>query len=98
MDWHTRADELQARFFRTGSRTFLWLKHQQDLLQWSFTFMDLGMCHTLSGHARVSPGPSGGYLVNQRQYATEDEALYAVFGGHYQAFVDRLYRDMLGDM
>ncbi len=98
MDWHTRSNEIQARFFRTGSKTFLWLKHHQDLLQWSFTFMDLGMCHTLSGHARVHSAPSGGYLVNQRPHSTEDEALLAVFGGHYQTFVDRLYRDVLGDL
>lgn len=60
--------------------------------------MDLGMCHTLSGHARVRQVPSGGYLVNQHPHSTEDEALLAVFGGHYQTFVDRLYRDVLGDL
>lgn len=57
--------------------------------------MDLGMCHTLSGHARVRLVPSGGYLVNGREHATEDDALDAVFKGHYQAFVQRFYKDAL---
>lgn len=95
MDWPTRSDEIQTRFFRTGPKTFLWLDYgtlSPDLLQWSFTFMDLGMCHTLSGHARVQ---QPGFLVNGRVFASESDALEAVFGGHYQKFVDGLYRDIL---
>ena len=101
MDWPARTHEIQTRFFRTGPRTFLWLEHgvfSQDLLQWTFTFMDLGMCHTLSGHARVIPVPTGGFLVNKNLYQTEEAAIHAVFGNHYPTFVDRLYRDMLVDM
>ena len=60
--------------------------------------MDLGMCHTLSGHARANVLPSGCFLVNNRHYVTEDAALEAVFGGHYPCFVERLYRDMLADV
>ena len=101
MDWYTRTDELQSRFFRTGPKTFLWLDYGRlspDLLQWSFTFMDLGMCHTLSGHARADVLPSGGFLVNNTHYMIEDAALEAVFAGHYPCFVERLYRDMLADV
>lgn len=98
MDWHTRSNEIQARFFRTGSKTFLWLEQQQDLLRWSFTFMDLGMCHTLSGHASVLQAESGEYVVNGWGHASENDALEAVFGKHYHNFVDRLYRDMLADL
>lgn len=101
MDWPTRSDEIQARFFRTGPKTYLWLDYgtlSRDLLQWSFTFMDLGMRHTLSGHARVLQAESGEYVVNGRGHASENDALESVFGRHYLDFVDRLYRDMLADL
>lgn len=101
MDWHARTDEIQARFFRAGPKTCLWLDYgtlSKDLLQWSFTFMDLGMCHTLSGHARVQLAGAGEYVVNGRGHASENDALETVFGKHYQNFVDRLYRDMLADV
>jgi hypothetical protein len=101
MDWHTRTDEIQSRFFRAGPRTFLWLDYgtlSPDLLQWSFTFMDLGMCHTLTGHASANVLPSGGYLVNFKHHPTEEAALEAVFGEHYPGFVERLYKDMLADV
>ena len=99
MDWPDRADEIQARFFRTGTRTFLWLDYGTGgptLLRWSFTFMDLGMCHTLSGRARVQQQQENkGWLVNGKEHASENDAMHAVFAGHFQSFVDGLYRDML---
>jgi hypothetical protein len=99
MDWHTRTEELQSRFFRTGSRACLWIDKMgksvdPSVLTWTFTFMDLGMCHTISGHARVVKSDDGAILVNDVRYPNEDAALEAVFADHYQKFLNHFYRQM----
>jgi len=98
MDWHTRTDEIQERYFRTGPRTCLWIecaKHDPTILTWSFTFMDIGMCHTISGHARVvKVSKNGPFKVNELEYPDENQALAAVFQGHLQDFQNRFYKQM----
>ena len=95
MNWHTRSDELQERYFRPGPYAYLWIsKDTQGETHWSFNFMDLDMCHTLSGRAQVSLTPTGTYLVDQQEHQDEAGALDAVFSGHYQKFIAQFYRDL----
>lgn len=96
MDW--TPGEIQSRYFRTGDKTFLWLDYDEitALLSWSFTFLDLGMCHTLSGRATVSllPHTPPVYMVNGQSAATREQAMHAVFAGHYRDFLVQLYADL----
>jgi hypothetical protein len=95
MDWHTRAAEIQERFFRQGPYAYLCISEEsQPEIRWTFNFMDLGMCHTLSGSASVSLTPTGTYLVDHEEHANEDSALVAVFSGHYRDFLECFYRDL----
>ena len=97
MDWHTRTEEIQHRYFRSGKYAYLWIDYEPEvdtLLSWTFTFLDLGMYHTLSGHAHVSRLSQGVYSVNGRKHATENAALDRVFAGHYQLFLRNFYREM----
>ena len=95
MDWHARAAEIQERFFRQGPYAYLCISEDsQTETRWTFNFMDLGMCHTLSGSAMVSFTPTGTYLVNKQECEDEDSALEAVFSGHYREFLSRFYLDM----
>lgn len=96
MDW--TPSEIQARFFRVGNQTFLWLDYNEDaaLLSWSFTFLDLGMCHTLSGRATVSllPHSPPVYSVNGQIHDTREEAMHAVFANHFNDFMTQIYADL----
>ena len=93
-------DEIQSRYFRTGNnKAFLWLDYDEKtaLLSWSFTFLDFGMHHTLSGKAIVSnlPGtPPGFYAVNGTIHPSSDAAMHAVFANHYAEFMTQLYADL----
>jgi len=92
-------DEIQSRYFRTGYKAFLWLDYDEKtaLLSWSFTFLDFGMCHSLSGKATVSslPGtPPGFYSVNGTIHPSSDAAMHAVFANHYAEFMAQLYADL----
>ena len=96
LDWHARQVELQTRFFRAPPLAYLWIDYKPEAhyLSWCFNFMDLGMCHSLSSKAVVRRMEDGSYVVDKTTYGTEDEALAAVFGGHYAHFMYELYRDL----
>jgi hypothetical protein len=96
MDWNAHAQEIQAHYFRPGPRAYLWINQVQgcDLLTWSFTFMDFGMYHTVSGHASVTLSPSGDYAVDGMPQVSLTHALDTVFDGHYPRFLADLYRDL----
>jgi hypothetical protein len=97
MDWPARTHEIQARHFRgPGPYAYLWIDYKPAarLLSWCFTFMDLGMCHSLSGKATVEPAEPGGFLVDGLPFPDEPGALAHVFGGHYAHFLRELYRDL----
>jgi hypothetical protein len=97
MDWHTRTEEIQHRYFRSGKYAYLWIDYEPEvdtLLTWTFTFMDLGMYHTLSGHAHVFCPSQGVFSVNGHSHANENAALDCVFAGHYARFLRRFYREM----
>ena len=95
MDWPARTQEIQRRFFRAPPCAYLWVdfSHENSLLSWCFTFMDLGMCHTISSTTTVVQ-KNGCFLVGRESWPTEDMALEAVFGGHYEHFLQEFYRDV----
>lgn len=95
IDWVSRKDEIQARFFRPPPYARLWIEYSpvNDLLSWSFTFMDLGMCHTISYNTTIAQ-ENGSYRVGRESWPNEDMALEAVFGGHYNNFLNEFYMDM----
>ena len=96
MNWVTKSEEIQARYFLSRPKAYLWIdfKPLDDLLVWSFTFEDLGMYHTLSSHAYVSVTVQGGYYVNSQLQESEEKALDKVFGGHYCRFIKDLYKSL----
>ena len=97
MDWPARTHEIQALHFRgPGPYTYLWIDYKPTsrLLSWCFTFMDLGMCHSLSGKATVEPCKAGAFLVDGMPFPNEASALAYVFGGHYAHFLREFYREL----
>lgn len=95
MDWPSRVREIQSRFFRPPPYAYLWINFAQDnnMLSWSFTFMEFGMCHTISSSAVVIR-KNGCFLVGRESWPSEDMALEAVFGGHLNHFLQEFYRDI----
>ena len=95
MDWDSRRDEIQGLFFRAGAYTHfvVRLDADTDIVEWRFSFADLGMYHTLESHASVSLLPNGNYCVDGIELETEDEAFAQVFAGHYDRFLQEMYRD-----
>lgn len=98
LDWHTQqAKRIQEHYFRPPPYAYLWLDYNPSgkLLSWCFTFMDMGMCHSLTAKSvTVCPQPDGSFLVNGIAYLTEKDAQDAVFGGHYAHFIQEFHRDL----
>jgi hypothetical protein len=96
MNWPERSEEIQRLYFRTGPYTYLWMKydHSSQQLVWCFTFMDLGMCHSISSHTVVFCDGNGMFCVDGENWVSETQALASVFDGHYTRFVWDLYTDM----
>ncbi len=97
MDWNH--GEIQSCYFRTASpQTFFWLDYDEKttVLSWSFTFLDFGMHHTLSGSARVAQlsGDPPQYSVNGTVQPSKQAAMHAVFAGHYTDFMTQLRIDL----
>lgn len=97
MNWD--GNEIQSRYFRVGPGTHLWLDYDEkaETLLWCFTFLDLGMCHTLTGTATLTfptlPDMMH-YTVNGQTELDSDSAMQRVFAKHYQNFLTRLYIDL----
>jgi hypothetical protein len=89
-------ERIQAQFFRTGSYSYLHIEQQPDQsIKWTFTFLDMGMCHCFTSQARVSMCPPSQFImVDDKEYPSLDQALHAIFGGHYQRFLQSFYRDL----
>lgn len=96
MNWVNRRDEIQKAFFRTGIFTFLSIDFDEKtgLVQWVFTFLDLGMCHCISSSAMVTSTENGIFTVNEGECVSEQEALVAVFDGRLSCFVEELYDEL----
>jgi len=59
--------------------------------------LDLGMCHTIAGCSQVSlsPLPETNYYVDGRLVGQQELLAWnAVFGGHYQKFLEEIGLDV----
>ena len=70
------ADEIHRTFFKQGPYTHLWIDTAKDgIIRWQYTFMDLGMCHTISDECSASDSPArafgGRYKAFVRQMHRE---------------------------
>ena len=109
MDWPRRTDEIQKRFFRDGLYTHLCIQvmpvnadsnhgnHCIMMVSWTFSFMDFGMHHTITGNSLVLEDHEerGYFWVDNHPLKPENDALQHAFGGHYQEFMDELYSEFL---
>lgn len=68
-------EEIQSKFFRSGPYTHLWI----DKRRWRYTFMDLGMCHTIDGEYA----------------SEDEEEPSKTFGGKYKDFVRELHANFI---
>ena len=96
MDWADHTHTIQEEYFRPGPYAYLWIDYSQvdHLLTWCFTFMDLGMYHSISSHARVKCDDQGVYTVDGKHPFSREQAIFMVFSGYYAHFIVELYRDL----
>lgn len=97
LDWGDRGDEIHESFFPTGPRTHLWV-HVDSMtdsarVSWRFTFMDLGMCHTMDGYELVSYR-DGKYHAGTRTADTDAELRALVFKGKYKKEIQAIYQSL----
>lgn len=102
MDEHR--EEIQSKFFRSGPKTALGIKLCTEspstcILHWSFTFMEMGMYHTIASKACVTMDKCENtekmvFLINGAPHPTLETACTAVFEGHYLLFLTDLYQEM----
>lgn len=71
MDWNARHDEIQARHFRTGPRAFLSIRQDPLWVEWSFTFADMGMFHTIESRALASQTESEVFAGHYARFLDE---------------------------
>jgi hypothetical protein len=96
--------QIQAEKFKSGPFTSLHVEMSSDslsqgVLQWSFTFLDLGMCHNINSQVDVTANKCNEsdecvYLVNGVAYPNIELACFAIFDGHYSHFLACLYQDV----
>ena len=98
LDWQSRTAEIQALHFRGPPKACLWIKHDpaSNLLEWTFTFMDMGLNHTISSFSTVSRDKHGEFTVDGQSEPNEASALHSVFGGHYARCLQEIEQDLLG--
>jgi hypothetical protein len=97
MDWTALVGEIHSLFFPTGWGTFLRLIPQEDSrdVKWEFIFLDLGMCHVISGGSRVEYTKTEGYTVDGRGVGWDLHAVwYDVFHGRHARFQRELYANL----
>jgi hypothetical protein len=96
MNWEQRVKEIQNLYFRSGPYTHLWIEYKQitHQLAWCFTFLDLGLCNSVSSHALVTCSEEGEYQVNGKKCDSEKQALDCVFANHYTRYIWEFYREM----
>jgi hypothetical protein len=93
----TNHEKIKELYFRTGKPSYLHVNlDPYGDLKWEFLFEDLGMCHSITSHAHVSlcPNPTPGFNVDGKIYPSFDQALTAIFGGHYTNFLIDFYSEM----
>lgn len=94
MDWPAREDEIQAMFFGDTPFGCLSINHVGNEISWEFLFLDFGMYHTINGKNRVVYSSNGLYSVDNNEALLEKDALFYVFGGHYEKNLEEFYADI----
>ena len=83
---------IRAAFFPPLDFADLWLEVTPALLHWRFTFMDLGMCHTLERSFRYRI--KGGSILVGRTRARDRQHLLAMIFDHFPRYRRRLDRHL----
>ena len=89
---------IQARFFRTGVNTHLYLAISPGetgdgvVVKWIFSFKDLGSSHVISSEATVTVlEPTNQLCVNGVTCLGMSALEAVIFAGHYDAYVREMY-------
>ena len=101
-NWTNQSDHIQRKFLRHGPYTHLHIRSPTpDTINWTFTFADLGMCHTLESTSTLTTTTATGsppvatYVVDGEAHHTEESAQEAVFGqGRFEECVRRTYAEL----
>ena len=95
MDWPSKREEIQDKYFFQGSKTHLCVHAETGYVTWVFTFQDFGMFHTLCSSSDVRmQADTGHYIVNGMEYASEALAMDSVFKHHLKVFIHDLYDEL----
>lgn len=88
---------VQREFFRVGVYTYLFISYENNILDWQFTFRDLGMDHSIRDRCLVVPAHWIGedrWIVQTSasppivmEGLSTDAMMLLVFEGHYQRAV-----------
>jgi len=71
----TNTDAIHRAFFRYGPRTHLRIDDAaSSVVQWQYTFMDLGMCHTIYGECAPDDDPAHAFGGRYRTFVREMHA------------------------
>jgi hypothetical protein len=94
MDWERQTEEIKNKYFRSGPYTHLAIEYctTNKTLSWSFSCVDFGMCHEMSGHATVSGSEC--FSVDGGNDVSRENAWEAVFAGHYASYMRDFYREI----
>lgn len=98
LDWQDKTDLIQQLYFKTGKGAYLWIAcdASNGNVSWGFNMLDLGMCHTIAGCSQVHLSlPEMNYYVNGSPVGQQELLAWnAVFGGHYQKFLEEIGQDV----
>ena len=100
--WAGQSDQIKSKYLRQGPYTHLRVSAAEDTIDWTFTFADLGMCHTLDSSSTLTTittatgnPPGATYIVDGEAHRTEESAQEAVFGqGRFEECVRRTYAEL----
>ena len=84
LDVQTSITEIQAPLKHVFEYT---MTQKSKLLELTFTFMDMGMYHTISSFAIISYNQHGNFMVDGQSEPNEASALFSVFGWHYSRYI-----------
>jgi hypothetical protein len=87
-------ESLKQEYFRSGPYTYLHLLQTPDTIAWTFTFMDLGLCHTIKSTHCITIDTYHTIHVDGKPQPSTASARSAVFGGRYAQRIRELYDEM----
>jgi hypothetical protein len=87
-------ESLKQEFFGSGPLTHLHLAQGPGTIAWTFTFMDLGLCHTIESSHRITVDTNRTIHIDGKPQPSAASARSAVFGGRYAQCISELYDEM----